>query len=214
MDAQQQADMQLLQHIAAAVYQQLSQQQQQAAAAAAAAPRPRAPRLPPPAAFEGAASKLDDWVADMLQQFEFYGTALDADRLRFAAGFLKGSAREWWTALASAARPATWADFVVALRTRFQPVTTAQVARAKIQSLKQGKMSIHDYNSAFRALLISVPQMDEEGRDFNYQRRLDPQIALQLQVHGINTLEAAIAMASRVGSFGDAHTAAGRAASS
>src|SRR5680860_1011144 len=213
MDAQQQHDIQ--QQVAAAVWTQLQQQQQIAAAAPAVAAAPQAPRprLPAPAAFDGAASRLDEWRADLQQQFEYYGTHSDAERLRFAAGFIKGAARDWWVHLTDAARPATWDAFLVALRTRFQPVTTATTARAKIQMLTQGKMSVHDYTSAFRALLVAVPNMGEEDRLFNYQKGLNHQIALQLNVHNINTLEEAIAMASRVGSFGDAH-AAGRAAPS
>src|SRR5680860_1051748 len=96
MDAIQQQEMQ--QQVAAAVWAQLQQQQQHAAAApvAVAAPQAPHPRLPAPAAFDGAASKLDEWRADLQQQFDYYGTHSDAARLRFAAGFIKGAARDWW----------------------------------------------------------------------------------------------------------------------
>lgn len=210
MDAAAAAAMQ--QQIAAAVWAQLQQQQQAAGApAAAAAPQSARPRLPAPAAFDGAASKLDEWRADLLQQFDYYAITSDAERLRFAAGHLRGSARDWWTYLEAAARPATWDALIAALRARFQPVTTATTARAKLHALTQGKASVHAYVSAFRALLVAVPDMGDADRLFAFQRGLQPAIALQLQVHGVTTLEAAIAMATRIGSFGDAH-AASRAA--
>jgi len=209
MDAQQANAMQ--QQIAAAVWAQVQQQQQAAAAAPAAAPQGPRPRLPAPAAFDGAASKLDEWRADLLQQFDYYGIASDAERLRFAAGHMRGAARDWWTYLAAEARPATWDALIIALRARFQPVTTATTARAKLHALTQGKASVHAYVSAFRALLVAVPDMGDADRLFAFQRGLQPAIALQLQVHGVPTLEEAIAMAARIGSFGDAH-AASRAA--
>ena len=100
--------------------QQLMQQQQQQLAlqppaAAAAAPRVDRPRLPAPAAYDGKAASLDKWIADLRQQFEWYGITLDADRMRFATGFIEGSARDWWTALASAARPTAFEDLVAAI---------------------------------------------------------------------------------------------------
>ena len=189
--------------------QQQLQQQQQAlvhqppAAAVAAAPRMDRPRLPPPSPFEGKSASLDRWIADMQQQFEWYAITTDAERLRFATGFVSGSARDWWTATAPAARPTTFADLVTALRRRFQPVTSAETARAKLAVLQQGKASIHDYVSAFRQLLVSVPTMGEDDRLFQFTRGLQPAIATQLRVHGVASLNAAIEMATRVGSIGE-----------
>ena len=189
--------------------QQLLQQQQQQlahqppAAAAAAAPRVDRPRLPAPAAYDGKAASLDKWIADLRQQFEWYGITLDADRMRFATGFIEGSARDWWTALASAARPTAFEDLVAALRKRFQPVTSAETARAKLAVLQQGKSSIHDYVAAFRQLLVSVPSMGEDDRLFQFTRGLRLAIATQLRVHGVASVDATIEMATRVGSLGE-----------
>jgi len=191
--------------------QQMAQLQQQllahqpaaAAAAAVAAPRMDRPRLPAPAAYEGKSTSLDKWIADLQQQFEWYGITLDTDRMRFATGFIEGSARDWWTAIALAARPTAFDDFVTALRKRFQPVTSAETARAKLAVLQQGKASIHDYVSAFRQLLVSVPSMGEDDRLFQFTRGLRPAIATQLRVHGVASVDAAIEMATRVGSLGE-----------
>jgi hypothetical protein len=190
--------------------QQFAAQQQQiaaAAAAAAAAPAPApaaaaprgGPRLPPPAPFEGSAVKLDDYSADMQQQFSWYAIVADPDKVRFGVGFLRGAARDWWTNLAAGAQPATWDELIAALRARFQPVTTAETARAKLHSLSQGKASAHDYISAFRRLLVAVPDMAEADRLFAFTRGLNPAIAMQIRVQGIATLEQAIAMATRIG---------------
>ena len=187
----------------ALLQQQMQQPQQQQQQQPLPQRLPPAPRLPPPAAFDGKAASLDAWVADMVQQFEWYGAHGEADRMRFATGFIAGSARDWWTATAVASRPTTWDGFLAALRKRFQPVTTAETARAKLSTLQQGKASIHDYVIAFRQLLVSVPTMGEDDRLFTFIRGLRPAIATQLRVHGVTTIDAAIDMATRVGSLGE-----------
>ena len=202
--AMQQLQMQMQQQaqVIAALQQQLQQQQPQQQPPLAA-PRAFTPRLPAPPPFSGKSASLDSWIADMEQQFEWYAVPNDADRMRFAAGFITGSARDWWTTTAAAARPATWVTFLEALRRRFQPVTSAETARAKLATLQQGKSSIHDHVSAFRQLLVSVPTMGEDDRLFMFTRGLRSDIATQLRVHGVKTVDAAIEMATRIGSLGE-----------
>jgi len=176
------------------------QQQQQPAAAPAAGPRRTdAPRLPPPASFDGRPAVLDAWLNELLRQFDWYSTTLDADRLRIAGGFLTGAAQDWWVHTNAASRPSTWDAFVAALRLRFQPVTTAENARAALMGLSQGKRGINDYIARFRALLVHVPDMGEADRLFHFLRGLDRSVHTQLRVQGVKQLEAAIDMAARVG---------------
>ena len=128
--------------------------------------------------------------------------AHDAPRMRLATSVLAGDAWDWWAHLGAAA-PAGWTALVDALRARFQPVTSAETARAKLASLAQGKASVNEYISAFRRLLVSVPTMGEDDRLFHFTRGLRPAIATQLRVHGVKTLTLAIEMAARVGSLGE-----------
>src|SRR6185295_10100537 len=113
---------------------------------------------------------LDDWLARMRQQFEWYGIGSgdDAARIRFAAGYLSGAALDWWEH--SQSKPTTWADTEQALRTRFQPVTSADSARAKMHALVQGRSPVQDYVSAFRRLLVAVPTMGDDDRLFLFLR--------------------------------------------
>ena len=181
------------------VTQQQQQQQQPAAAPAAGPRRTDAPRLPPPASFDGRPAVLDAWLNELLRQFDWYSTTLDADRLRIAGGFLTGAAQDWWVHTNAASRPSTWDAFVAALRLRFQPVTTAENARAALMGLSQGKRGINDYIARFRALLVHVPDMGEADRLFHFLRGLDRSVHTQLRVQGVKQLEAAIDMAARVG---------------
>jgi hypothetical protein len=201
---QQQQQMQLLQ-------QQLAQQQQQPAAAAPVghAHRQERPRLPPPPSFEGKGSTLDDWSAAIRKQLDWYRTPT-GEEVSTATAFLAGSAYDWWQHLQPAATAAI-VDFdslLLALRARFQPVTTAEMARVKLVSLSQGKASINDYVAAFRKLLTPLTTMGEDDRLFHFTRGLKPEIATQIRVHGVKTLDAAIEMASRVGTMGEYGAAA------
>ena len=230
---------------ALAAFQQMQQQittlQQQLAhqppGGAAPAQRVERPRLPPPSQYDGrSAAALDGWQRELQQQFDWYGIADDAGRVRFAAALLKGVALDWWASLleqggisnqmvtnsnsssspspaSPSPRPTTYSDFVTRLRARFQPINSAQTARVQLDDLRQGaKQSVHDYISAFRSLLVRVPDMDEGDRVHRFLRGLRPAIATQLRVQGVSTLDAAIAMSARVGSIAEFGALAGSSA--
>lgn len=171
-----------------------------AAAPAAAAGPPRGQRLAAPTPFEGSSSTLDDWMAAMQRQFEFYNMP-DGERVRFASAHLHKSAWDWWSTLAN--RPNSWASLKVALIARFQPVTSAETARAKLIALSQGKQSINEYVDNFRRLLARIPDMGLADQLFQFIRGLRPALATQLRVQGVTTMEDAINLAVRVGSLSD-----------
>ena len=197
-NALQQQQQALHQQINAAIAAAVAASAPPAAAPAAAAPfaAARAARLPPPALFEGASAKLDEFIADIEQQVAWY-TLPAGDIVRFAGGFMRGAARDWHTTLAP--QPADWASLVLALRARFQPVNSAESARAKLLALSQGKQSVNDYIDAFRRLLVRVPTMSDDDRFHQFRRGLRPAIALQIDMQGITTLDAAITRAAQIG---------------
>ena len=161
--AAHQQELQAQQQALFAQMQQMLQQQAAGAAApqpiavvappAAAAPLPpqrNGPRLAPPPLYDGRANSLDDWFGEMVRQFEFYATPDGAEQIRLATAHLGPAARAWWADIAVHARPADWDALKAAMQARFQAITTAETARARLRSLVQGKASVHDYVSAFR----------------------------------------------------------------
>lgn len=168
---------------------------------AAPAPRAERPRLPPPPFYSGGATALDDWFSAMEQQIVWYGDGLptDAARLVWVASHLQGPALDWWKTLG--AKPASVAEFGAALRARFQPVNSAEIARAKLLALAQGRGTVQAYVDAFRRLLVRVPDMAESDRVFQFLRGLQPAVATQLRVQGVTALDKAIGTAVRVGSL-------------
>jgi len=221
LHAQQAAHQQELQAQQQALFAQMQQMlQQQAAgaavqqpiaaappaAAAALAPPPRnGPRLAPPSLYDGRANTLDDWFGEMVRQFEFYATPDGAEQIRIATAHLGPSARAWWADLDAAARPTDWVALKAAMQSRFQAITTAEAARARLRSLVQGKSSVHDYVSAFRRLMVAVPDMSAADRLFCFKSGLRPAIATHLTINHANasTLASAIDMAVRIGSLGE-----------
>ena len=133
----------------------------------------------------------------MLRQFSFHGITNEGDRIRNAVGFLTGPAFVWWNTLASP--PTDWAGLDTGLRARFQPVTSDEVARNKLHALEQGKLSINEYVSRFRQISVLIPGMDAASLMFQFVRGLKPSLQMQHRANQPADLEAAIALAVRMG---------------
>ena len=82
---QMQAAMHQLQGETAQLQAQLQQQQQQQHA-----PRASLPRLNPPAHYDGTATTLDHWVAEVQRQIDYNVITAEADRIRVAVIELNG----------------------------------------------------------------------------------------------------------------------------
>jgi hypothetical protein len=170
-----------------------------AAAAARALPMGATMRLPPAALYDGHTPPLEEWLSAMSQQYAWYGWISDADRIRAGAAHLAGAALEWWQHPPAGVHPATWDLFEAGLRARFQPVTSAETARAKLFTLAQGRTSITVYVAAFRRLLAAIPGMDTETQKHVFVKGLNEQIREAIRASGVATLDAAITMAVRIG---------------
>ena len=57
-------------------------------------------------------------------------------------------------------QPTTWANFMSELRTRFQPVTSKEIAYTKLSKLAQGANSVNAYVAEFRSLSLLVAIQD------------------------------------------------------
>jgi hypothetical protein len=181
-----------------------------AAAAAAAVPAPSRlnVKLPTPANFAGAGSKLDAWAATIVVHIEFHGANMPPDQqVRFAVVYLEGAAQAWWQSVAAAARPATWDLLLADLRTQFQPVDSALDARIKLGKLHQNRMSVQDYAVEYRQLQIALPNEAVETRVYGFIQGLRSDLAQKIwsQKDPPLTLNDAIQMASRLDSRAAVH---------
>ena len=115
---------------------------------AAPAPRKKEPRLSDLAEYSGASGdKLDAWLAELRRCARYYQLS-GADAVEFAVARLRDTADMWWAALDSDAQAAisNVDTLASALRDRFQPVTTARVAREKNTQIFQSELNMHILN--------------------------------------------------------------------
>ena len=217
---QQQHDMQAQQSTHA---QQMHQQQQallalqqqqvaQSGAAPVAAPHGPQARIPLLERYEGDQNPhIDAWTADVRQQFSWYRFVTDEAQVRHARAHLRGPAFDWLESLGAANEPTTWAALEAGLRTRFQPVTTAQRARAQLDVLHQGKGTIYDYVAAFRRIAVALPMTDPATMLHAFHRGLTPFLARYMHQVNPATIEDAISLVVRMGTPAAAAAGAGAA---
>lgn len=208
LQAQVVAQQQLQQQAALASPPPPTQLSAAAAASAAVVPAPPAPRIAAAPLYHGAAgAAFDTWLREMNQQIKWYQLAAGPRQVAFAETQLRGPALDWWQSLTEERREELRVganEFGAALRERFQPVSSAQTARAQLDRLRQGPhQSVNEYIAAFRRLLTSVPNMGEEDRLHRFLTGLRPTVQTQLRVQGVATVDAAITMASRIGALGE-----------
>ena len=155
--------------------------------------------------YDGAAgAKLDEWLQELaLATFLYKLNALEASS--FGVSRLRGAALQWWLALSGTEQEALAEPNALgaALRSRFQPVTAARVARAQLDALRQGARHVNDYIADFQRLhtQIGAASLGDANALHAFERGLRADIAEKLRVAGVDTLPAAIAMAARVGNL-------------
>jgi hypothetical protein len=153
--------------------------------------------------YDGAAgTKLDEWLEELGLAVDLYELN-PHESIRFGASRLRGAALQWWRAMNKADKAAiiTLDLLAKALRSRFQPVTSAHVAREKLLSLSQGTRHVNDYIAEFQRWHTQLPTMSKEDALFQFERGLRTDIAEKLRIQGVSTLPEATALAARVGAL-------------
>lgn len=187
-----------LQQLLGHLQQQKQQPQQQQQQSRFAKKEPRANDLREYEGDDG--SKLDAWIDELGAVVGLFHLT-DQETVEFGSSRLRGAARLWWKGLGTAGQSAIIdADALAAgLRSRFQPVTAAKVARSQLDRLQQGSRHVNDYISDFQRLQSQLPNMDEEDAIHAFERGLRPDLAAKLCEQAVETITSAIALAARVG---------------
>jgi hypothetical protein len=171
-----------------------------AAVAAHAAGGRGGARGPEIAKYNGSTPSLDTWFSSLKQQFEFHAVNTDAGQLRIAAVYLVGPALDHWQRPPGGVVPDTYAKFQAALRLRFQPVTSEETARSKLLVITQGRSTIHEYTSAFSALVAAIPDVDAATQLHLFLRGLQESTRNVIRSQLASpTLAEAMVMAVRIG---------------
>lgn len=188
-------------HVQAKMVKDMQEAAGVAAAAAVPLPGGRGAARPPHLPTYDGSKGLDEWFLALRQQDRWYGYQDAPSRLRLATAYLAGPALAWYEfTYPAAAVPVDWATFEAALRARFQPITSAETARAKLITISQGSMSVQDYVSAFNTLLAALPAPHDEAMNLHlFLRGLKPHTREMLRAKGVADYKEAITMAVRVG---------------
>jgi hypothetical protein len=134
-------------------------------------------------AFDGSGTPVEaaDWltyVEDKMNVFEIvYG-----DRVRFGTQLLKGEAQIWWRGVQAAHSSSpgvlTWDVFIRQFERRFYPVTFLEKMKIDLQSFKQEKKSVTEYEVGFNKMVRFVPHVafNEMEKASQFRQGLKPSI--------------------------------------
>ena len=106
----------------------------------------------------------------------------------YASGRLEGAAANWWDAYtASHTDPntITWQEFRNQFREHHIPKRLMKIKRQELLALKQGGMSVSEYQDKFIQLFHYTPTdvADDEDKQDHFRLGLSAPIKYQLMVH-------------------------------
>ena len=173
------------------------------------------PRPPPVAPWAGVASDFERWLAAMARSNMHYGTPQN-ERVRAAAVHLTDAAWDWFASACARAEADgsadpltwTWALFTQHIKERFIPVTSEETAREKLHGLVQGKSSASEYVDAFRRLVNRISDMGAADQLAQFMRGLRANIATQLRIQQVKSVDQAFMLAVLIGSHHEQSAAA------
>uniref|UniRef100_A0ACD5U8Q8 Uncharacterized protein n=1 Tax=Avena sativa TaxID=4498 RepID=A0ACD5U8Q8_AVESA len=105
-------------------------------------------------------------AASWLSTMEKYMAAMELPshkRVLFVAFNLKGLADDWWSGV-RAAYPGelTWAVFVQQFTDKYYPETFKEEMSEKLKTIKQGKLSIDEYEAEFSKMVLFVDHVKHD----------------------------------------------------
>lgn len=153
------------------------------------------PKIRPPSTFTGAMGfAVDDWLSEMEQQFAYYGDKFPNDHVKvsFAVGYLAQNALHWWQHEPDRAN-LDWNGFVARLHGRYRPIQAAQLARTKLNELKQRpNQSVNHFTSQFHTIMTPITDMNEADKVHYYIKGLQTWLGAKLWQQYPKTLKQAI----------------------
>ncbi|KAG7016551.1 hypothetical protein SDJN02_21660 [Cucurbita argyrosperma subsp. argyrosperma] len=119
-----------------------------------------------PPAFDPSSGDIDvayDWIRDLEFVFDLLKFP-DEQRVRCAVFKLQGNARNWWRSVGSAQEddgesPISWEEFKDMFLDWRCPMTLRHEKEMEFLNLKQGNMSVEDYDQQFLRLSRFAPEM-------------------------------------------------------
>jgi len=168
-------------------------------------PHKREPRMTDLKGFEGIDfTVLDDWLDNLSRLAEYYDMN-DSEVVKYGVVHLEKSARAWWVSLGQKEKVVIvdLKTLSSALRSRFQVITSKEVARMELHELRQGNRHVNAYIADFQRLsaLLPISAEVEEERCFQFCLGLKEDIRRELVKLNVTTLTGSIETAARIGNL-------------
>src|SRR3954471_4574108 len=127
------------------------------------------------------ATDADDWLVDINKHFECSNVRPE-DFVKFASFQLKDQAAEWFQQYkdSRAGRVITWDEFRTDFKAHHIPESVVESKREEFRNLKQGNMSVYQYNTQVQKLSRFAKQDIPDEKSMIYQFRRDLKEELQL----------------------------------
>lgn len=138
------------------------------------------------------------WLLEVENYFE--AVRLPAEpveqRISVVSTLLRGNALQWWQRV-NKSTITTWNMFKQSFLNEYEPKEAAEIARAKLDSLRQ-RGAVINYCNDFREQINKILDMSVADQLHNFKKGLQPEIARELAMQRPETLEQAIQLAQRV----------------
>lgn len=128
--------------------------------------------------------KVEAWLYTVSKYCELVRMYDEEQRVLFAVALLRDGAVTWWRQLendSSVVTPHDWNGFCEAFRTEFKPENAEQLARQKLQELRQ-RGSVSSYIRIFRDTMLELPEMDVKDALFVFTNGLKYEVKLHVLV--------------------------------
>lgn len=127
-----------------------------------------------PKTFSFCVDPLDaeDWLTNINKHFEC-NNVNPVDYVKFASFQLKDQAADWWQQYkdSRAGREISWTDFCRDFRSHHIPTSVIEGMHEQFRNLKQGSMSVYQYNVKFQNLARYAKQDIPDAKSKIYQFR-------------------------------------------
>ncbi|XP_020084711.1 uncharacterized protein PB18E9.04c-like [Ananas comosus] len=160
---------------------------------------------PPP--FSGATNpdEAENWIKEMEKAF----TAMqctDEEKVRFGTFMLQGRANNWWESelrtRGSNLSAISWKDFRSAFYAKYFPRSKLRQLERQFLDLKQGSMSVEEYEAEFDRLSQFAPKLvdDNESRAKRFEEGLNGYIRTGLAPLHLETYDEVVSRAKSLDS--------------
>lgn len=93
-----------------------------------------------------------------------------SEEVPVATGYLRGGALSWWNTEQKRleSQPRDWCALLALLNARYDHLNPVIAARTKLETLKQGSMSLQQYLTEFESCYAHIPNADEDDKIFRF----------------------------------------------